>query len=146
MDYGAIAQSLHLLLLAELQTLEQIMGDLGHQWLDVLKLDIEGGEFSLLSNFYADKNASLHVTQLLIEMHFPGTVSVVWDVFDKLAADGFRVFSTEPNYYCQNGCCAKDLVEFSFIKVSSDGRLCTPQESSASGRKPVWPHGRRPQP
>lgn len=122
------------------------MGDLGHQWLDVLKLDIEGGEFSLLSNFYADKNASLHVTQLLIEMHFPGTVSVVWDVFDKLSADGFRVFSTEPNYYCQHGCCAKDLVEFSFIKVSSDGRLCTLQESSASGRKPLWPHGCGPQP
>ena len=119
------------------------MADLGHVWVDLLKIDIESHEWDLFSEFYATEGASLPATQILVEFHFPGKVAIVWDVFDKLLADNFRIFSVEPNYYCMDGCCAKDLIEFAFIKVAPNGNICSVQKDEVSGSGTV-PHGCRP--
>ena len=121
-----------------LQSLESLMSDLGHDWIDVLKIDIEQHEWELLQDFYRRVGASLPVTQLMVEFHFTGNLAIVWEVFDKLLADNYRVFAVEPNYYCGDGCCARDLLEFAFIKVSSSGALCVPNKHhlSAGGQMP----------
>ena len=110
-----------------MEKLETIMSRLQHTWIDVLKIDIEGFEWELLVDFYKS-GAKLPATQLLMEVHFPGSNKVVWEVFDMLLADKYRIFSVEPNYYCQEGCCAKDLLEFAFIKVSDHGQICAPKK------------------
>ena len=46
----------------------------------------------------------------------------MFEVLDKLHADGFRVFATEVNYYCGDSC-AGAYMEFAFMKVSPDGHV-----------------------
>ncbi len=113
-----------------LMQLEQIMANLGHTWIDILKMDIEGSEWDLFHDLFNRPKATLPATQLLVEFHFPGNVSVVLQTFDALLADNYRVFAVEPNYYCDEGCCARDMLEFAFIKVSDDGEICTPSANS----------------
>lgn len=50
------------------------MMDLGHEWVDLLKVDIETSEWELFSDFYASEGASLPATQAGI--HFSNTCSV----------------------------------------------------------------------
>jgi hypothetical protein len=106
-------------------SLRSVMAQLGHKWIDILKIDIEWHEWSVLSDFYSTPGATLPATQLLVEFHFPNDLAKVLKVFDLLLADNFRVFSVEPNYYCGDGCCARDLLEYAFIKVAPSGHLCT---------------------
>lgn len=56
--------------------------------------------------------------------------AMVLQVLDAILADKFRIFSVEPNYYCEEGACAKNLLEFAFIKVSDDGHVCSPHSHS----------------
>ena len=116
--------------LDKLEKLEDIMTRLQHTWIDVLKMDIEGFEWELFQDFYAS-GAKLRATQVLIEFHFPGSTKMVWEVFDLLHADNYRIFSVEPNYYCDKGACAKNLLEFAFIKVSDHGQICAPKRGLA---------------
>ena len=116
---------------ARLQQLHQIMSNLGHQWIDILKIDIEGSEWELFNDLYAQPNSTLSATQVLVEFHFQGNITVVLQTFDRLLADNYRVFAVEPNYYCQEGCCARDLLEFAFVKVSVRGEICTPHAHSS---------------
>ena len=116
---------------SKMQSLEGIMRDLQHSWIDILKIDIEMHEWGLFTDFYRGSSAGdagprLPATQLLVEFHFPGQAATVWEVLDLITADNYRVFSVEPNYYCENGCCARDLIEFAFIKVSDEGQICAP--------------------
>ena len=111
-----------------MQSLTRLMSDLGHDWIDVLKMDIEQHEWELLRDFYSREEATLPVTQLMIEFHFYGDLAIVWEVLDKLLADNFRVFAVEPNYYCRDGLCARDLLEFALIKVAPNGNLCVPSQ------------------
>lgn len=60
--------------------LEDILAELGHSWVDVLKMDIEGHEWDVLSDFYAKPGAQLPATQLLVEFHWPGNADRVWKV------------------------------------------------------------------
>ena len=38
--------------------------DLGHEWVDLLKIDIETSEWELFSDFYALEGATLPATQV----------------------------------------------------------------------------------
>ena len=49
----------------ELRSLHTIMSDLGHRWIDVLKIDIEGAEWRALEGLVA-KQAPLPFTQLQV--------------------------------------------------------------------------------
>ena len=54
-----------------------------------------------------------------------GLLPNAWQVLDAILADKFRIFSVEANYYCEDGACAKNLLEFAFIRVSDDGHVCS---------------------
>jgi FkbM family methyltransferase len=86
---------------AEFKKLGTIMDMLGHDWIDVLKLDIEGAEYEVLADVLGE---SVPVGQILVEFHhrFPGvgrrrTVEAV----ALLRERGFDVFgyaTIEPVY------------------------------------------------
>ncbi|BDA47034.1 probable methyltransferase-like protein 24 at N-terminal half [Coccomyxa sp. Obi] len=108
----------------------EVMAALGHAWVDVLKVDIEGHEWDMFLDFFTS-GAHLPATQLLVEFHWPGSAEKVWKVLDTILADRYRIFSVEPNYYCEDGACAKNLLEFAFIRVSDDGHVCSPHSHHA---------------
>lgn len=90
-------------------TLERIMKKLGHQKIDILKLDIEGAEYKVIKNIL---NRKVNIDQILVEFHhrFKGlnkndTVSVV----NQLNKLGYFVF-----HISEIG------TEFSFIKVNNN--------------------------
>ena len=51
---------------AEIKTLKNIMTELGHSRIDVLKMDIEGAEYEVIENILEEK---IPVQQLLVEFH-----------------------------------------------------------------------------
>lgn len=61
-------------------SIEQVMGNLAHAWVDVLKIDIENHEWDVFGDFYATPGARLPATQLLVEFHWPGNADRVWKV------------------------------------------------------------------
>lgn len=74
-------------------SLETIMSKLGHDRLDVLKMDIEGAEYEVLDTFLAAPN---QLEQLLVEFHhrFPGFGKAkTADVIGRLHAIGYRIFA-----------------------------------------------------
>mmetsp|Transcript_22424 Transcript_22424/g.51880 ORF Transcript_22424/g.51880 Transcript_22424/m.51880 type:complete len:121 (+) Transcript_22424:1377-1739(+) len=52
----------------ELKGLKSTMAALGHGYVDVLKVDVDGSEWSLIDELLSDR--SLDVEQLVIELHF----------------------------------------------------------------------------
>jgi hypothetical protein len=52
---------------APVQTLRDFMDELGHDYLDILKIDIEGAEYGVLEGLIRDDY--MPFTQLLIEYH-----------------------------------------------------------------------------
>ena len=50
----------------ELRTLGSIMADLGHTWVDIFKVDIEGAEWGVLQGLLAS-NAPLPFTQMQVQ-------------------------------------------------------------------------------
>jgi len=106
-------------------TLPELMQMNGHKFIDVLKIDIEGSEFSTLTDLlkvYAGR--PLPFGQLQIEIHawtadwqdkFPDFLGW-WEALEKA---GLRAFWTEPNlvYLNINRGYAPDLAEYSFINT-----------------------------
>lgn len=108
-------------------SLSKMLAGVQQEYIDVLKMDVEGGEWQILEDWYKSGRGSLPVSQLIVEFHSDfavnGVEGTVAPVFEMLALDGFRVFAVEPNYYCLGGACAATYVEYSFIKVSKHGRV-----------------------
>jgi hypothetical protein len=74
---------------------------LGHTFIDVLKIDIEGGEFDALASFLtANADGDLPIGQLQLEIH-ARSGRERFDYFNQwwesLEAAGLRPFWTEPN-------------------------------------------------
>jgi hypothetical protein len=74
---------------------------LGHTFIDVLKIDIEGGEFDALTSFLAaNAEGDLPIGQLQLEIH-ARSGHERFDYFNQwwasLEAAGLRPFWTEPN-------------------------------------------------
>ncbi|UMM26542.1 hypothetical protein L5515_010197 [Caenorhabditis briggsae] len=78
--------------------------------LEILKIDIEGGEHTGLEPFLKE----YYVCQILIEIH--GLPADHLNMLQKIARFGFRIFNIEPNKMCSR-CC-----EYSMIN-----ELCMPQ-------------------
>lgn len=78
------------------ERLATIMARLGHDRLDVLKLDVEGSEYEVLDDVLA---SALRPTQLLVEFHHRfRTIPArrTKDALAKLRAAGYRVFRVSP--------------------------------------------------
>ncbi|CAL2038818.1 unnamed protein product [Caenorhabditis brenneri] len=84
-------------------TISHIMEQEYKTELEILKIDIEGGEHTGLEPFLRD----YFVCQILIEIH--GWPAEQLDMLQKIARYGFRLFNIEPNRLCSR-CC-----EYSFI-------------------------------
>jgi Methyltransferase domain len=90
-----------------MRNLYEIMRELNHTWIDILKIDIDGAEWRSLEFVYSYMK-TIPATQLQIEMtglditdrsnslSRNGTYGV-YELWKHLFDDGFRIFSIEPN-------------------------------------------------
>ena len=111
-------------LVRPVRTLGSIMRSLNHNFVDVLKIDIEGAEFDSILEVAIDvgeenclwKNLPLsNVAQLSMEIHWPDIEnghSMVRSLFQRLYQCGFRIFFKEVNELYPRG------AEFSFLNIN----------------------------
>jgi FkbM family methyltransferase len=92
--------------IAPVARLGTIMNRLGHDRLDVLKMDIEGAEYEVLADMLL---ARIYPKQLLVEFHyFEGAaqrIDQTTRLIHRLNEEGYRAFARSPNGY-----------EFSFVR------------------------------
>ena len=77
----------------QVRRLETIMQELGHDHIEVLKMDIEGGEYAVIESLC---RGAVRPTQILVEFHhhFPGiTRRQSLDAVEALRAIGYSIFS-----------------------------------------------------
>lgn len=105
-------------------TLPTLMQMNGHEFIDILKIDIEGFEFSLLTDLIkAYKGKPLPFGQLQLEIHAWGKSFVeVLSFWRDMEEAGLRPFWTEPNLVYLNlyRGHAPDLSEYSFINIKGN--------------------------
>lgn len=92
---------------AEVYRLETIIKRLGHDKIDILKMDVEGAEYGVIDDLIA---SGVTVDQLLVEFHhrfenvgIPKTKRAI----KALNQHGFKIFYVSPNYE-----------EYSFIRAA----------------------------
>ncbi|TFK54561.1 hypothetical protein OE88DRAFT_1624747 [Heliocybe sulcata] len=112
-------------------TLQTLMRNNGHDFIDILKIDIEGAEFESLTAFLDAHSLTggLPIGQLQLEIHardgkyaeFPNFLK--W--WESLERFGLRPFWTEPNLVYVNLVrgVKPDLVEYSFINIRGHHEL-----------------------
>ena len=74
-------------------SLSTVSDMLGHQRIDLLKMDIEGAEYEVLEGLL---ESPIKPTQLLVEFHhrFPGIgLDRTVDLIERLQRDGYRIFA-----------------------------------------------------
>jgi FkbM family methyltransferase len=79
--------------LAEVQRLSEIMKQNNHQYLDILKLDIEGAEFEVIESILED---NIPIKILCVEFHKHGNqLGQIQSCLEKLEANNYRVVARE---------------------------------------------------
>ncbi len=73
---------------ADCRRLGTIMRELGHERIDLLKLDVEGAEYPILDDMIAEQIA---VGILCVELHPPTPMAKLLDALRQLRAAGYRV-------------------------------------------------------
>lgn len=88
--------------LLPVKTLRSIMKELGHDHIDILKLDIEGEEYNVLRD-----SKGLSIKQILVEMHTPTKSELIskWVAILRLWVRGYRMI-------------AKNLGDYSFVRTT----------------------------
>jgi len=88
--------------------LKTVMDKLGHEKIDILKMDIEGAEYEVIDDILA---SDIKIDQILVEFHHNKFkkigVSDTKKAIRKLQENGFKLFSI-----------SRKQVEFSFIRVT----------------------------
>lgn len=107
------------------------MQELGHSWVDVFKIDVEGAEYGAFEALAAQKDA-MRFTQLQVEVHFgksdgfaavPNANLRQFELLRSLMANGFRTFNVEPNIYTAGQTC----FEFALVRMDECGNVVTPR-------------------
>lgn len=93
-------------------SVQDLMKENGHDYIDIMKMDIEGAEFDALNSFMdalGRPGEALPVGQILIEIHLrpdegeffhmPQTLSAWLQWWEGLEAGGLRPVQIEPNLY-----------------------------------------------
>ena len=101
------------------RTLHTLMRERGHTWVDLLKMDIEGWEWTVLDGIIR-KGSPLPVSQAQIEFHVKKPQEAV-ETMAGLVGMGWRVFHVEENNYC--GSCPGRLYELSLAHVDATGQI-----------------------
>ena len=111
----------------DLKSLPTIMKELGHTWIDVLKMDIEGAEYKVLSaivQHYKSAEQVIPITQAQIEYHHKGEKPARRELIATLTAlehNGFLAFHSEYNYHGQPW----NYIEYAYLHVDKDGKVVT---------------------
>jgi len=87
-------------------TLKSIMKKLGHDKIDLMKMDIEGSEYCVIQDLV---NSGIEISQMLVEFHHrfdKFSIEKTRDAVKALQKAGFRIFYISPNGE-----------EYSFIKL-----------------------------
>ncbi|CAL8112369.1 unnamed protein product [Orchesella dallaii] len=90
-----------------------MMEENGYEWVDVVKMDIEGWEYTVLESVMEDFD-KIPIGMLLVEFHTNEVGNILY-TFDKLERKGMRLFHVEINPYFPNNAC-----EYSFINVNAE--------------------------
>lgn len=107
-----------------MRSLGNITASLGHSTVDVLKMDIEGGEYRVLLDPETIATLKTKVVQLLIEFHWGWGVSAssprttIERVAKLLTDAGLLVFHKEPNIQFSDGSC----IEYALLNVNLAAR------------------------
>ncbi|EPQ57149.1 hypothetical protein GLOTRDRAFT_58317 [Gloeophyllum trabeum ATCC 11539] len=112
-------------------TLQSLMKKNGHDFIDILKVDIEGAEFESLTSFLNAHSVTegLPIGQLQLEIHARdskyGEFKNFLKWWESLERFGLRPFWTEPNLVYVNLIrgVRPDLVEYSFINIRGQHEL-----------------------
>ena len=97
-SYSSVRQhSTGIVVEAPVRKLASIMQSLKHDHIDVLKMDIEGGEYGVISDLLASK---IQVKQLLVEFHhhWPEIgIEKTKNAIAELNATGLKIFEVSPS-------------------------------------------------
>jgi len=94
------------------KSMQEIMTELGHDHLHVLKCDIDGSEYDVFKSLAESGHLENKVDELLLEIHWHGLEDVM-NLMDEIDSAGFRIFANEPNlFYYQQPAAG---IEYSFI-------------------------------
>ncbi|CAG8953658.1 hypothetical protein HYFRA_00006546 [Hymenoscyphus fraxineus] len=85
-------------------SIQDLMKENGHDYIDILKIDIEYAEFNVLSSLNAytlDVGTEMPIGQMLMELHLFSTQGITLPIFmdwwESMENRGFRPSWTEPN-------------------------------------------------
>lgn len=111
----------------ELKSLPTIMRELGHDWVHVMKMDIEGAEYSVLRSIvqhYKNVQQAVPITQAQVEYHHHGEEPARLDLIATLTTleqSGFRAFHSEYNYHGEPW----NYIEYAYLHVDETGKVVT---------------------
>ena len=81
---------------ADCKRLSSIMRDLGHDHVDLLKLDVEGAEYTILESILADE---LRIGVICVEFDQPAPLRRTWKIIGALSRSGYHpVFAERWNW------------------------------------------------
>lgn len=104
-------------------SIADLMKENGHDYIDVLKMDIEFAEFDatdgLLRDFPADQGFELPIGQFMVEIHFFNNLGAkqYLDWWERLEARGLRPTFTEPNLLAVTMGHPPILAEYTLLNV-----------------------------
>ena len=81
----------------EFKSLKSIMNQLGHEYIDILKMDIEGSEFSAIKNILS---AGIEFKELCVEVHnrmFDNGTEMLKEMISLLKKHGYKIVSLSSN-------------------------------------------------
>lgn len=82
----------------QVKSLKDIMRELGHKHIDLLKMDIEGSEYDVIDNILSE---NISITQILIEFHgrfFNNGILKTRNSVDKLNKKGYGIFAIADSF------------------------------------------------
>eukprot|EP00884_Botryococcus_braunii_P022683 jgi/Botrbrau1/9099/Bobra.0305s0006.1 len=120
------------------KSLPTIMKELGHNWIDVLKIDIEGAEWEVLDSILLDPEVA-PFTQLQVEFHNwndgKRPLPFMKSILQRMISKNLRVFNVEPNTWWRNN--GYDFMEYSFLQVNHDGDIVTGRSKAEAASSPI---------
>lgn len=93
-------------IVVQMKNMYDIISDLKHKKIDVLKMDIEGSEFKIIENIL---NSNIEIKQILIEIHerfFDNGLLLTKNLLKMLDKNGYKLFGVSPS-----------MEELSFVKI-----------------------------
>eukprot|EP00850_Spirogloea_muscicola_P005643 SM000026S08892 [mRNA] locus=s26:340298:341732:+ [translate_table: standard] len=94
----------------KLMRLKDIMRNLGHKYVDVLKIDCEGCEYTVMKDIL--RTSLLQVGQIQVEVHNISNLTQLASFLSLMEKHNFRMFHMEPNWRWLEG------LELAYIHVS----------------------------